>query len=90
MSEQAEGKTFSYWVVEVDHQTGKARLDLDATEFWISRIFYPESNVMEFTPNDEGWEERKTIEINHDDLDTPYDYGRRVIDRAINLSKLKK
>jgi len=79
-----EPKMFSYWVIEVDHQTGKIQLDLDATEFWVSRIFDPESNVMTFTTNEEGWDDRQTVEINHDDLDTPYDYARQIIDRVLN------
>lgn len=78
-----ESKIFSYWVVEVDHQTGEINLDLDATEFWISRIFEPESNVMEFRTNEDGWDDRLTIKINHDDLDTPYDFGRRMIEKAL-------
>lgn len=84
----SEPKTYSYWVVEVDHQTGKIQLDLDATEFWVSRIFLPESNVMKFTPNEEhGFDDRETIEINHDDLDNEYDWGRRIIDKAIAKSQ---
>lgn len=78
-----EPTTFSYWVVEVDHQTGKIQLDVDATDFWISRIFEPESNVMKFIPNEDGFDDRLTIEINHDDLDTPYDFGRQTIDRLL-------
>lgn len=81
MSEQ---KTYSYWVVEVDHQTGYAAIDYDATEFWVSRIFSPESNVMTFTPNEEhGFDDRETIEINHDDLDNEYDRGAEILVKAL-------
>lgn len=87
----SESKTYSYWVVEVDHQTGEMKIDLDATDFWISRIFFPESNVMTFTPNETRFlDDRTNIEIDHDNPDNEYDWGRRIIDRAINLSKLKK
>lgn len=76
--------TYSYWVVEVNHDTGEAQIDHDATNFWISRIFEPESNVMRFPENEDGYAERMTIEIDHDDLDSPYDFGRRILDKKLS------
>jgi hypothetical protein len=76
--------TYSYWVVEVNHDTGKAVVDHDATQFWINRIFMPESNVMRFNTNAEGYDERETLAIDFDELNSEWEHGLSIIDKALS------
>lgn len=68
--------TYSFWVVEVNHDTGEVQIDHDATDFWISRIFEPESNVMRFPENSSGFVDRETVELDFDNQLNPWYTGR--------------
>lgn len=76
---------YSYWVVEVNHTSGKAQIDFAATDFWISRIFSPESNVMYFKQDKDGLPKRNMVEINlNDPKESSWDEGRRIIEKALS------
>lgn len=68
--------TYSFWVVEVNHETGEVQIDHDATDFWISRIFEPESNVMRFPENKSGFADRETVKLDFDDPNSEWHTGR--------------
>jgi len=80
----SENPIYSYWVVEVNHETGKAQIDHDATNFWINRIFEPESNVMRFPENQEGYAERETIAIDFDELNSEWEHGMTILDKKLS------
>lgn len=85
-----EPRIYSYWVVEVDHSTETAQVDLAATDFWISKQFSPESNIMYFTERKNGPHKRNMVEL---DLTNPeetvWDMGRKILEKALAAIKPK-
>jgi hypothetical protein len=81
---------YSYWVVEVDHGSGRAQVDFDATNFWISRQFSPESNIMYFTEYKDGMPKRNMVNIDvSTGVESAWDEGRLFLERALSAPNSK-